>query len=163
MRSYPNPHWKLSFLSYEIVCFHPKKSFQDRLLWIKKKFVWIVCFRSKDRLLWLKRSSAFVLKIVCFDQDRLLSTLPPYHMGQFDHLTIKKKKIYLLDLNYQRLAVLVNLWPWFSGIINSMGQLVYEDIVSRYTIEPKLTLRTLPISYESYHITDNLFWIWPIL
>ena len=55
----------------KIVCFESKKDF----LWIVC-FGKIVCFRPKDRLLWLKRLSASVPKIVCFDQDRLLSTLP---------------------------------------------------------------------------------------
>ena len=36
----------------------------------------IVWFCPKDRLLWLKRLSAFDSKILCFQQDRLLSTFP---------------------------------------------------------------------------------------
>ena len=55
----------------KIVCFESKKHF-FRIV----RFGKIVCFSPKDRLLWLKRSSAFDPKIVCFQQDRLLSTLP---------------------------------------------------------------------------------------
>ena len=55
----------------KIVCFESKKHF-FRIV----RFGKIVCFSPKDRLLWLKRSSAFEPKIVCFQQDRLLSTLP---------------------------------------------------------------------------------------
>ena len=58
----------------KIVRFESKKLF-FRIVCFGK----IVCFSPKDRLLWLKRSSAFVLKIVCFQQDRLLSTLPQFY------------------------------------------------------------------------------------